>query len=52
MPLQTEKDLTEKTRALWLKALTAVELRNYGYSISLIQAVLNVVFSRGFRRHL
>src|SRR4030095_10155362 len=40
MALQTEKDLTEKTRALWLKALSAVELRNYGYAISLIQAVL------------
>ena len=40
MALQTEKDLTEKMRALWLKALSAVELRNYGYAISLIQAVL------------
>ena len=38
--MASEKDLTEKTRALWLKALSAVELRNYGYAISLIQAVL------------
>ena len=40
MPIQTEKDLSPSARALWLKALSAVELRNYGYSISLIQAVL------------
>ena len=40
MPIQTEKDLSANARALWLKALSAVELRNYGYSISLIQAVL------------
>ena len=40
MPIQTEKDLSPNARALWLKALSAVELRNYGYSISLIQAVL------------
>ena len=40
MALQTEKDLTEKTRALWLKGLSAVEIRNYGYATSLIQAVL------------
>ncbi|HZJ14661.1 MAG TPA: tetratricopeptide repeat protein [Chthoniobacteraceae bacterium] len=40
MPIQTEKDLSGNARALWLKALSAVELRNYGYSISLIQAVL------------
>ncbi len=40
MPIQTEKDLSSNARALWLKALSAVELRNYGYCISLIQAVL------------
>ncbi len=40
MALQTEKNLTDKTRALWLKALAAYEVRNYGYTISLIQAVL------------
>jgi tetratricopeptide (TPR) repeat protein len=40
MPIHTEKDLTEKNRALWLKALSAVELRNHGYAISLLQAVL------------
>ncbi len=40
MALQTEKDLTEKTRALWLKSLAAFEVRNFGYTISLIQAIL------------
>jgi tetratricopeptide (TPR) repeat protein len=40
MPIQTDKDLPEKTRALWLKALSAMELRNHGYAISLLQAVL------------
>ncbi|HEV7869575.1 MAG TPA: tetratricopeptide repeat protein [Chthoniobacteraceae bacterium] len=40
MPIQTDKDLPENARTLWLKALSAVELRNYGYAISLIQAVL------------
>jgi tetratricopeptide (TPR) repeat protein len=40
MPIQTDKDLSENARQLWLKALSAVELRNYGYAISLIQNVL------------
>ena len=40
MPIQTEKELSDNARALWLKALSAVELRNNGYAISLIQAVL------------
>ena len=40
MPIQTEKDLSANARALWLKALSAFELRNYGYAISLLQAVL------------
>ena len=40
MPIQTEKDLSDNARALWLKSLHAVELRNYGYAISLIQAIL------------
>lgn len=40
MALQTEKDLSEKTRALWLKGLAAFEVRNFGYTISLVQAVL------------
>lgn len=40
MPISTDKELPENARQLWLKALSAVELRNYGYAISLIQAVL------------
>lgn len=40
MPITTDKDLPEKSRALWLKAISAVELRNYGYAIQLIQQVL------------
>ena len=40
MPIQTEKELPDNARTLWLKARSAVELRNNGYAISLIQAVL------------
>src|SRR5437762_12848101 len=40
MPITTEKELSENSRALWLKAIHAVELRNYGYAISLIQNIL------------
>ncbi|MDQ3621397.1 MAG: tetratricopeptide repeat protein [Verrucomicrobiota bacterium] len=40
MPIQTDKDLSGNARALWLKALSAVELHNYGYAISLLQAIL------------
>ena len=40
MPIQTEKELSDNARALWLKSLHAIELRNYGYAISLIQAIL------------
>jgi tetratricopeptide (TPR) repeat protein len=40
MPIQTEKELSDNARALWLKSLHAVELRNYGYATSLIQAIL------------
>ena len=40
MAVKTEKDLSENARSLWLKALSAVELRNHGYAVSLLQAVL------------
>lgn len=40
MAVKTEHELTENARSLWLKALSAVELRNHGYAISLLQAVL------------
>ena len=40
MPIKTEKELSESQRNLWLKAVAAVELRNLGYAISLLQEIL------------
>ena len=40
MAVKTEKELSEAQRAHWLKAVTAIELRNFGYAISLLQAIL------------
>jgi tetratricopeptide (TPR) repeat protein len=40
MAVKTEKELTETQRAHWLKAVAAIELRNFGYAISLLQAIL------------
>jgi tetratricopeptide (TPR) repeat protein len=40
MAAKTEKQLNETQRALWLKALAAMELRNFGYAISLLQGIL------------
>ena len=40
MPITTEGDLPSNARTLWLKAHSAVELRNFGYAISLLLAVL------------
>jgi tetratricopeptide (TPR) repeat protein len=40
MPVKTEKELSEAQRAHWLKAVAAIELRNFGYAISLLQAIL------------
>jgi tetratricopeptide (TPR) repeat protein len=40
MALKTEKELSESLRALWLKAVSAIELRNFGYAISLLQEIL------------
>src|SRR6202047_1173891 len=40
MAVKTEKELNEAHRALWLKALAAMELRNFGYAISLLQGIL------------
>src|SRR2546421_7763752 len=40
MPVKTEKELNETQRSLWLKALAAAELRNFGYAISLLQGIL------------
>src|SRR3989454_12556469 len=40
MAVKTEKELNETQRNLWLKAVAAVELRNLGYAISLLQEML------------
>jgi tetratricopeptide (TPR) repeat protein len=40
MPLKTEKELNETQRSHWLKAVAAIELRNFGYAISLLQGIL------------
>jgi tetratricopeptide (TPR) repeat protein len=40
MAVKTDKDLSDNARGLWLKALSAIELRNHGYAISLLQSVL------------
>ena len=40
MAAKTEKELSESLRALWLKAVSAIELRNFGYAISLLQEIL------------
>src|SRR5579862_7597963 len=40
MPVKSENELSENAKSLWLKALSAMELRNYGYTVSLLQAVL------------
>jgi tetratricopeptide (TPR) repeat protein len=37
---KTEKELSESLRALWLKAVSAIELRNFSYAISLLQEIL------------
>src|ERR1700755_671493 len=40
MAVKTEKELSEDQHAHWLKAVAAIELRNYGYAISLLQGIL------------
>jgi predicted Zn-dependent protease len=40
MPVKTEGELNEQLRALWLKAVAALELRNFDYAISLLQRIL------------
>src|SRR5215475_4548146 len=40
MAVKTEKELPEGARALWLRAVAAIELHNLGYAISLLQAIL------------
>jgi tetratricopeptide (TPR) repeat protein len=40
MAVKTESELSETQRAHWLKAVAAIELRNFGYAISLLQGIL------------
>ncbi len=40
MAVKHEKDLNDQLRGYWLKALTAVELRNFDYAIALLQNLL------------
>ena len=40
MPVKTEKDLPEFHRANWLKSMSAMQLKNYGYAIQLLQTIL------------
>ncbi|CAN5580665.1 hypothetical protein BH09VER1_BH09VER1_32330 [soil metagenome] len=40
MAVKSEKDLPENQRATWLKAMSAMELKNYGYAVQLLQLVL------------
>lgn len=40
MAVTTEKELSEAQRGHWLKAVAAIEMRNFGYAISLLQAIL------------
>jgi tetratricopeptide (TPR) repeat protein len=40
MAVKTEKELSETQRSHCLKAVAAIELRNFGYAISLLQAIL------------
>lgn len=40
MSIKTEKDLPDNLRATWLKALSAMQLKNYGYVLQLIHPIL------------
>lgn len=40
MAVKTERELSEQIHAHWLKAVAAIELRNFDYAISLLQGIL------------
>lgn len=40
MATVSEKDLDARSREMWLKAIAALELKNYGYTVSLLSDVL------------
>lgn len=41
--MKTQKDLTPQQKQAWLKALSAMELKNHGYAIQLCQELLKLV---------
>jgi len=40
LPLKTEKDLSPQQKQSWLKAMTALQTKNYGYAIQICQSLL------------
>ena len=40
MAVRIERDLSDQLRGYWLKAVAAIELRNFGYAIDLLQDLL------------
>ena len=40
MPEITDKELPQNVRAYWLKALSAIEVKNHAYAVTLLQAVI------------
>src|SRR5438445_9050817 len=40
MVVKTEKELSEALRSHWLKAVAGIELRKFGYAVSLLQGML------------
>ena len=40
MAVRIEEDLSDQLRGYWLKAVAAIELRNFGYAIDLLQNLL------------
>jgi tetratricopeptide (TPR) repeat protein len=40
MAIRIERDLSDQLRGYWLKAVAAIELRNFGYAIDLLQDLL------------
>jgi tetratricopeptide (TPR) repeat protein len=42
MPIQKESDLPSDARSMWLKAVHAIELKNFGYAVPLIESVLRM----------
>ena len=41
MPEISENELTANAKPLWLKALTAVQVSNHAYAVTLLQGILN-----------